>query len=133
MLIRPDQTVTHAASCSVFANSIKTTQRRCFGPGDEVACFVDLSPAPNSIASISFAVNCQHLGTAFELFHRPDTHNAASALFPHVLLKNVAVVVNLAGEQPRGWPQEQQWSGSWHGCAPWQVGGQLSIAAHEDV
>jgi hypothetical protein len=97
-------------------------QRRCFGPGDEVACFVELSPAHNSIASISYAVNCQHLGTAFELFHRPDPRNAASALFPHVLLKNVAVVVNLRGEQPRGWPQEQQWSGNWHGCAPWQVG-----------
>ncbi|WIA38205.1 hypothetical protein OEZ86_001552 [Tetradesmus obliquus] len=105
-------------------------QRRCFGPGDEVACFVDLSPAaPNSIASISFAVNCQHLGTAFELFHKPDPSNAATALFPHVLLKNVAVVVNLKGEQPRGWPQEQQWSGSWLGCLPWQA----SVAADVPV
>jgi hypothetical protein len=43
------------------------------------------------------------------------------ATLKHVLLKNVAVVVNLRGEQPRAWPQEQQWSGSWHGCAPWQV------------
>ncbi|KAF6263098.1 hypothetical protein COO60DRAFT_537513 [Scenedesmus sp. NREL 46B-D3] len=96
-------------------------QRRSFGPGDEVACFVDLSPAANAIASISYAVNCQHLGTAFELFQKPDPRNAASALYPHVLLKNVAVVVNLAGQQPRGWPQEQQWSGSWHGCLPWQA------------
>jgi hypothetical protein len=30
-------------------------------------------------------------------------------------------MVNLKGEQPRGWPQEQQWSGSWLGCLPWQV------------
>ncbi|WIA17903.1 hypothetical protein OEZ85_009400 [Tetradesmus obliquus] len=97
-------------------------QRRCFGPGDEVACFVDLSPATSSsIASISFAVNCQHLGTAFELFHKPNPSNTATALFPHVLLKNVAVVVNFKGEQPRGWPQEQQWSGSWLGCLPWQA------------
>jgi hypothetical protein len=45
-----------------------------------------------------------------------------------VLLKNVAVVVNLEGQQPRGWPQQQQWSSdsSWHGCLPWQVGVQAS-------
>lgn len=97
---------------------------RCYGPGDEVACFVDLTGSRGT-ACISYAVNCELLGPAFELFQPPSARSAASALFPHVLIKNLAVVVNFTGERPSHWPHGQEWTGTWEDCLPWQVGDAL--------
>lgn len=114
---------------------------RTYGPGDEIACFVEVSQddsaasqqsssrrrgpnAPGSGSSrgsaiISFAVNGECLGPAFTLHQSAEQDKA---LFPHVLVKNLLVLVRFRGERPLHWPQDKPWDGTWCGCLPWQVG-----------
>jgi hypothetical protein len=127
---------------NVYPYNAQHPSGRQFGPGDEVACFVDFEAAPGT-ASISFAVNCDQLGPAFQVFQPPalplvkpasQLHNlhqavdTSRALFPHVLIKNLAVSVNLTGERPLHWPADKEWTGEWCHCLPWQVcGGSTSV------
>lgn len=126
-----------AGMFSIYPVNAHYPSGRQFGPGDEVACFVDFEAAPGT-ACISFAVNCEQLGTAFQVFHPPagplvkpagQLHNLQQpvdterALFPHVLVKNLAVAVNLTGERPLHWSGEEEWTGEWCQCLPWQVCG----------
>lgn len=64
-----------------------------FGAGDTVVCAVDLEN-PSS-ASVGFSLNGRWLGTAWR-FDAGELQG--SALFPHVLLKNVAVEMQFSVE-----------------------------------
>ncbi|XP_054776386.1 uncharacterized protein LOC129284896 isoform X2 [Prosopis cineraria] len=77
-----------------------------FGIGDTIVCCIDLESRP--LASISFSKNGKWLGTAFRFDAGPlglevvDSPQKAlpgeSALFPHVLLKNVVVQMQFSVE-----------------------------------
>eukprot|EP00878_Enallax_costatus_P018357 GHUV01019320.1.p1 GENE.GHUV01019320.1~~GHUV01019320.1.p1 ORF type:complete len:254 (-),score=34.11 GHUV01019320.1:1484-2245(-) len=120
------------------SNSSEPSGRR-FGPGDEVTCFLELSSddsatqqqsngcrSPGTAGSgfnhgspaISFAVNGECLGLAFSLYQPLESEKA---LFPHVLVKNLRVLVKFRGERPLHWPRDKPWDGTWCGCLPWQV------------
>lgn len=78
-----------------------------FGVGDTVVCCIDLESKP--LASIGFSKNGRWLGTAFQFDAGPlglgvvdsplrDSQPWESALFPHVLLKNVVVQMQFSVE-----------------------------------
>ncbi|XP_076036256.1 uncharacterized protein LOC143022126 isoform X1 [Oratosquilla oratoria] len=65
-----------------------------FGKGDVVGCFLDLDVQP---AVISFTVNGEHQGIAYEIRHREI---GDAALFPHIVTKNSSFQVNFGQEDP---------------------------------
>lgn len=71
-----------------------------FGVGDTIVCCVDLDAKP--LASIGFAKNGRWLGTAGEFdvgcLGLGEGKEWESAVFPHVLLKNVAVRMQFSVE-----------------------------------
>ena len=74
-----------------------------FGVGDKVGCFLDLD---SHTCTVNFAINSNWLGAAYEVVRpvRPQT-----ALFPHILLKNVKVKVDFTSQIAEGdtdWPAE---------------------------
>lgn len=61
---------------------------RTFGKGDTVGCFLDLESEP---IVISFTVNGQHQGIAYEVSH---SDLGDQALFPHIVTKNTSFRVS---------------------------------------
>lgn len=130
---------------SDYPSNSAPRQGRRYGPGDEVTCFVELSPDTDVTSQqnnnaqnghgpagwngynhgdrgISFAVNGECLGLAFPLYQSSvAAADKSMALFPHILVKNVSVLVNLSGQRPLHWPQGKPWTGVYKGCLPWQV------------
>ena len=81
-----------------------------FGVGDKVGCFLDLE---SDTCTVSFAVNSNWLGVAYGVTRpvRPQT-----ALFPHILLKNVKVKVDFTSQIAEGdtnWPAEATFYQPW--------------------
>ncbi|XP_028801068.1 heterogeneous nuclear ribonucleoprotein U-like protein 1 isoform X2 [Neltuma alba] len=90
-----------------FSNSGKFSDYgEKFGNGDTIVCCIDLESKP--LASLGFSKNGKWLGTAFQFDAGPlglevvDSPQKAllweSALFPHVLLKNVVVQMQFSVE-----------------------------------
>jgi hypothetical protein len=86
-----------------------------FGPGDEITCLVDLTAEPGLL---SFAKNGMPLGIAY---HIPRPYQPSTALFPHVLVKNLSVRVDFAGVQPPNIPRSVPWQPIINGHHPWRV------------
>ena len=87
-----------------------------FGPGDEITCFVDLTSNPGELF---FAKNGTLLGAAFKVVKPMGNTREAlirTAIFPHVLLKNLAVSVDFKGP---GAP----YNPCINGYYPWAVSG----------
>lgn len=74
---------------------------RAFGVGDKVWCFLDLD---SDVCTVSFAVNQNWLGAAFDIVRPARTQ---SALFPHILVRNFKVQVDFEGQNVEAdWPAE---------------------------
>lgn len=67
---------------------------KTFGKGDIVGCFLDLESEP---VVMSFTVNGQHQGIAYEISH---SDLGDQALFPHIVTKNTSFRVNFGSEAP---------------------------------
>lgn len=65
---------------------------RTFGKGDVLGCFLDLESEP---VVMSFTVNGQHQGIAYEVSH---SELGDQALFPHIVTKNTSFRVNFGTE-----------------------------------
>lgn len=61
---------------------------RTFGKGDVLGCFLDLESEP---VVMSFTVNGQHQGIAYEVSH---SDLGDQALFPHIVTKNTSFRVS---------------------------------------
>lgn len=75
--------LTHYTMTSLLQNYGKK-----FGKGDIVGCFLDLESEP---VVMSFTVNGQHQGIAYEVSH---SDLGDQALFPHILTKNTSFRVS---------------------------------------
>ncbi|KAK9823973.1 hypothetical protein WJX72_006717 [[Myrmecia] bisecta] len=96
-----------------------------FAVGDEIGCFLNLSLDP---ATVAYSKNGMWLGLA-QSFPRP--RDISNALFPHVLVRNVAVHVDFEGYGVG--PAANQSGVPLHGYAPWKfaMADRTSIAIAE--
>lgn len=76
--------------CTVFnLSSFSQDYGRTFGKGDVLGCFADLESEP---IVLSFTVNGQHQGIAYEIYH---SELGDQALFPHIVTKNCSFKVSI--------------------------------------
>lgn len=100
----------YASSGQKWAASKAEAFATTFSAGDRIGCFLDLSSQP---CTLSFSRNEIWLGHAFDL-QQPD--RSQKALYPHILLKYMAVTVDFTGDSlvaGNRWPEEASEYMSW--------------------